>query len=284
MYEPQCPELQIVRSRISAESWDARTDAARRDEQVMLRIAARVDAGEPLNHAIAAEVEPSRRSWVMRRWRPFRQDGFEALIDSRVPREPEVTRTFEAAIEAARTANPRVTVAQMLAILERQRGRKPLPSSSTIKRVFARVDERRRYGEKKTRKAGYTFDLPFAGGEFLLAAELETGGVAALTDEVESIAKETIEASKGQLPEQDTAFRERGRFTAEYNVRRRRQEEEIAEYLRSALEKAKGRVRSWARFVHTGDAGAQAVDADVGLDGHRHQGVGRAPRSRVRNG
>lgn len=184
MYEPHRPELQIVRSRISAESWSARVDAARCDEQVMLRIVARVDAGEALNHAIAAEVEPSRRSWVIRRWRSFREQGFESLIDSRVPREPKVTRAFEDAIEAARTANPRVTVAEMLAILERRRGNRPLPSSATIKRVFARVDERRRYAERKVRKGGRVVELPFAGGEFLLAAELETGGVAALTDAV----------------------------------------------------------------------------------------------------
>ena len=119
MYEPQRPELQIVRSRISPESWAARVDAARQAEQVMCRIVARVDAGEALNHAIAAEVEPSRRSWVMRRWRPFREHGFEILIDSRVPREPKVTRAFEDAIEAARAANPRITVPGMLAILER---------------------------------------------------------------------------------------------------------------------------------------------------------------------
>ena len=250
MYEPRLPELQIVRSRISPESWDSRVEAARRDEQVMLRIVARVDAGEALNHAIAGEVEPARRSWVIRRWRPFREQGFESLIDSRVPREPKVTRTFEDAIEAARTANPRITVAEVLAILVRRRGNKPLPSSATIKRVFARVDERRRYAEKKVRKAGHVVDLPFAGGEFLLAAELETGGVAALADAVVQIAAEAREASKGQVPERDTPHREQGRFTAEYNMKRRRQEdEEIASYLRSAVEKAAGRVRSWPRFV-----------------------------------
>ena len=92
--------------------------------------------------------------------------------------------------------------------------------------------------------------MPFAGGELLLAAELETGGVAALTDAVVEIAEEAREASKGMVPERDTAHRRSGRFTVDYNVRRiRAKEEEIATYLRSALEKARGRVPSWPRFV-----------------------------------
>ena len=41
-------------------------------------------------------------------------------------------------------------------------------------RLFTRVDDRRRYAEKKHRTKEHRVELPFAGGELLLAAEGET--------------------------------------------------------------------------------------------------------------
>ena len=97
-----------------------------------------------------------------------------------------------------------------------------------------------------------TVDLPFAGGELLLAAEVETGAIKALTEEVVALGGEARAASAGRAPERDCAHRdENGRFTAEYNEKRKRKDgEDIASYLRSAEEKAQGRVPSSARFVH----------------------------------
>lgn len=95
-------------------------------------------------------------------------------------------------------------------------------------------------------------DLPFAGGELLLAAEIETGAVAALTKEVMALGQEALETSAGRQPERDCADRDdKGMFTAQYNHKRKRGEGElIAPYLRTAEEKAAGRVPSWPRFVH----------------------------------
>jgi hypothetical protein len=58
-------------------------------------------------------------------------------------------------------------------------------------------------------------------------------------------------ASAGQTPEVDVAHRDgRGHFTSTYNRERARKAgEAIAGYLRSAEEKAEGRVPSWPRFV-----------------------------------
>lgn len=86
----------------------------------------------------------------------------------------------------------------------------------------------------------------------LLAAEMETGVMAALTDEVVAIGKAAKEASGDQVPGRDRSLRDRkGRFTERYNrARRRKPGEEIASHLRTSAEKAKGRVPSWARFVH----------------------------------
>jgi hypothetical protein len=105
--------------------------------------------------------------------------GFEALIDTRTPREPKVAQASRQALQAARAANARVTTAEALQILRAQ-GIAPLPSESTIKREFARVDDRREYAAKKRLAAHEVVELPFAGGELLLAAEAETGGIAAL--------------------------------------------------------------------------------------------------------
>ena len=88
--------------------------------------------------------------------------------------------------------------------------------------------------------------------ELLAVAELETGGIAALTDEVVQIAEQAIVASAGQTPAKDVARRSaRGHFTVTYNrARRRKRGEPIASYLRTPEEKAEGRVPSWPRFVH----------------------------------
>ena len=110
----------MVRSRISAESWEARVAAARVDQVVLEAIGARVEAGSSLNEAIAEQVPKSRRSWVIRNWPRFRVDGLEALIDARVPREPKVAKESGPLIEAAREANPKVTANEVLEILRKK--------------------------------------------------------------------------------------------------------------------------------------------------------------------
>ena len=253
VYEPNSPALAVVKSRLSPTSWSARVEAARQGDEVLRRIEARVKQGATLNEATAAELPKSRRSWVMGHWKRWRQEGLEALIDARLPREPTLSRECEAIIQAARQADPTVTVARVLEILKEQRI-KVLPSASTIKRHFARVDGRRKYAQRKAQAQEQVVELPFAGGELLLAAELESGAMAALTSEVEKIAMEAREASEGREPERDVENRDRnGHFTATYNRKRRRKPgEQIASYLRSAEEKAAGRVPSWARFVQEG--------------------------------
>jgi hypothetical protein len=250
MFEPRLPKLAMVRSRISAESWEARVAAARVDELVLLAIRARVEEGSSLNEAIAAQVPSSRRSWVIRSWPRFRVDGLEALIDARVPREPKVAKESGPLIEAAREANPKVTVDELLEILRKKV--RVLPSASTIKQAFARVDSRRRYATKKAQAAEEVVELPFAGGELLRAAEAESGAIAALTNEAMTLAEEATAASAGQTPEADVAHRDgRGHFTSTYNRKRARKAGQVtAGYLRSAEEKAEGRVPSWPRFVH----------------------------------
>lgn len=217
----------------------------------MLRIVGRVESGEPIDGVIAKEVPKSRRSWVYHHWRGYKAEGFESLIDKRVSREPKLAKACVPLIEAAREANPSITADGVLAILDRQKVA-PLPSESTIEKCFARVDARRRYREKQQREAkGSSEPLMYAGGELLVTAELETRAVSTLTDTVMELANAAKEVAKDAVPERDQAYRdEHGRFTPEYNERRRRQEgESTAGYLRTADEKAEGRVPTWPRFV-----------------------------------
>jgi hypothetical protein len=153
-------------------------------------------------------------------------------------------------IQAAREANPEITRPEMLAILARQRV-SPLPSDSTMKREFARVDARRKYAKAKQDRALKVEPLAFAGAELLSAAEVETGAIAALTELVVDLGNHALEISAGETPAKDVANRDaNGHFTARYNhLRRRKDHEDIAPYLRSAEEKAEGRVPSWPRFV-----------------------------------
>ena len=253
MYEPQIPSLQRVKSRISAESWGRRVEQARIDEAVLKKILARVARGSALDPAIAKVLAPARRSWALRHLAAYREHGFEGLIDSRTPREQTVSKGCREALGAARTANPRLTKEQALAILKVQ-GVAVLPSDSTIKREFARADDRRKYAKRKHRSTTEVVDLPFAGGELLLAAEAETGGIAALTTTVRTLAEEAHAAARGHTPAKDTTNRDDlGHFTANYNRQRRPDAGEIPAHLRSAAEKAVGRVPTWPRFVHERD-------------------------------
>jgi hypothetical protein len=251
MYEPSSAALAIVKSRISPEAWEERVAAARSAEAEISGVAALVDAGATLDEAIRKAVPRSRRSWVIRKWKGYRKNGVEALIDRRTPREPELSNSCEGIIQGAREANPKVTAEKVLEIL-RGRRLKELPSLSTIWLHFRRVDARTGYAKKKEEALEKVEELRFAGGELLGAAELESGAISALTDEVQKLAEEATEASVGQVPTADVAHRdERGHFTGTYNRKRRRKGgERIAGYLRSAAEKAEGRVPSWPRFVH----------------------------------
>jgi hypothetical protein len=251
VYEPVAAELVRVKSRISADSWQRRVEQAQRDEVPVRAILAKVADGLSLNDAIAKVLPANRRSWALRHIPAYREHGFEALIDERTPREPKVSGSCAQVVQATREMNPRVTVSEALEVLRKQ-GISPLPSASTIKREFSRVDERRKYARKKAaRDARTVVELPLAGGELLAAAETETGGIAALTDVVVKLGEQAVEASAGQTPTKDVELRDaHGKFTGRYNrARRRKRGEEVASYLRTAAEKAEGRVPSWPRFV-----------------------------------
>ena len=127
MYEPTTPDLIRVKSRISADSWQRRVAKARRDEVQVKAILRRVQRGSSLNAAIAEALPADRRSWAVRRIPAYREHGFEALIDTRTPREPTVSVGCRQVVQTAREANPRVTTGQTLAILRKQ-GVVPLPS------------------------------------------------------------------------------------------------------------------------------------------------------------
>lgn len=228
----------------------------------MRAILDKVANGMSLNAAIAKVLPANRRSWALRRVSAYREQGFEALIDTRTPREPKVSGACAQAVQAAREVNPRVTVSEVLEVLRKQRI-SPLPSASTIKREFSRVDERRKYARKKAaRDATEVIELSLAGGELLVAAEIETGGIAALTDVVVKLGVQAVEASKGKTPTKDVELRDaHGKFTGRYNrARRRKRGEEVASYLRTAEEKAEGRVPSWPRFV---DERPKTIDAKL---------------------
>lgn len=243
----------IVKSRISTQSWVARVAKARSGGKVMGAIAQRVDAGEARDRVIRELVPDERRSWVIHHWPSFRRDGWEALIDRRVPREPKLAKDCGPLVEAARAANRKLTPEEALQVLRDQHVR-VLPSISTIKVHFRRSDDRARYREQKAKGSVEVVDLPLAGAELLAAAEFETGGMGALTDQVQVLQKEALAAAKGRSPVPDLAHRDaEGQFTAGYNrARKRKHREAIASYLRSAEEKAQGKVPSWPRFVEEG--------------------------------
>ena len=249
MYKPTSPSLIRVRSCIAASSWQKRVDQAREAEKRIRLILAEEANGLSLNRAIAKVLPASRRTWAMQHSGAYRAEGLEALIDTRTPREPKLVLACRGALEVARTRNPSLTVDAALAIL---RGKElPLPSPRTIQREFRRVDAGLRR-EQPEHPREQVIALPFAGGELLAAAEAETGAIAALTREVVRVGARAVVASAGKTPAKDVALRDgHGRFTARYNRARRRTEgETIASYLRSAEEKAEGRVPSWPRFVN----------------------------------
>ena len=67
-----------------------------------------------LRHSAVLPVD--RRNWALLRIPAYRQRGFEALIDTRTRRESRSSVDCRHVVQAAREANPRVTIAQVLAI------------------------------------------------------------------------------------------------------------------------------------------------------------------------
>jgi len=259
---PSTPELQRVKSRVSPESWQRRVEKAYANEKVVKEILSAVQGGLSLNAAVKRYLPAGRRSWAMRRVPAYREHGIEALFDTRTPREPKVTRACREAVQAARASNPTLTVSGALEILREQKVC-PLPSATTIKREFALADRRGRDQEQpREGPAPKTVAFPLAGGELLLAAEIETGAVAALTATVTDIARKAKEESGDRVPQRDVKHRSRrGRFTKTYNrLRRRKRGEQTARYLLPAADKAKGRVPCWPRFVRERP---QTIDAKL---------------------
>ncbi len=170
MHKQFAAKLEVVKSRLSEKAWLVRVESAEQNAKVMERIAKLVRSGTSLNKAILKVVPESRRSWVIRHWAAFQANGFQALIDKRLPRESQVARECAGLIKVARRVNPKVTAEEVLTILPEQKVQ-VLPGLPTIKRHFAKVDGRRRYREKKARSAKEVVALPFAGGELLCAAE-----------------------------------------------------------------------------------------------------------------
>jgi hypothetical protein len=246
-----------VKSRLSAASWEARVAEAQRAERTIKQLLATVERGASLNEAIAKHLPARRRGWALRQVGRYREEGFDGLIDTRMPREPRISGTCSDLLQGARQANPRLTVEEAEDILSVQ-GVVPMPSPRTIKREFMRADAKRRAAWKRAKRRAApsrqvsTIDLPYAGGELMLAAEAETDAVAALTAAIVKVGELARRAAKGRRPSRDRRYRSRrGYFTRVYNrARRRKAGEEIAWYLHPAEEKAKGRVPSWPRFVH----------------------------------
>jgi hypothetical protein len=256
MYEPKSQRLLRVRRRISPSNWAKRVADAEEAEKNAQQVNALVESGSTLNAALAKVGAGISRSTLLSQVLRYRKGGLENLIDARTPRAPTLTKERKARIEALRRANPTMDATTVHATLAETES-EALPSLRSINREFRRIDDRRRYAmarERREKPQGLleVEHLPLAGAELLLAAELETGMMGAITGEIMAIGREAKAAAGDQIPVRDTARRdEHGHFTARYNAARKRKPgEEIAGYLRSAATKGKGRVPTWARFVH----------------------------------
>jgi hypothetical protein len=253
MYEPSTPKMIAVRSRVSDETWQRRVAEAREAEATVKEILAMMEAeGISQNKAIRRLLPEDKRSWAIARLNRYKAEGFEALISSKTPREPKLSREIAPVVHTLREANPKATVEEAWAALKR-RGVKPLPSEATIKREFRKVDDRRRYAEKKRKaETPEVTELELAGGQLLAAAEVETGLTEAMTATVVEYTEAAQDASDGTPYEGDVAHRDReGKFTKTYNRKRKRKPgEKVASYLLPAEEKGEERPDDWARFTH----------------------------------
>ena len=273
MYEPKLPELVALKSRLSAKVWQARLRAARAGEKEMKALAAKIGGeGLSFNEAVRETLPASKRSWAVRRWPRWQRHGLDGLFDLREPPKAPMTKACRELVTGARLGNPKLTVAEALAVLTTD-GVKKLPSPSTVKRLFQQADAKRRYQAKKQRQgqsksraakgaAPEVEELDVAGAELLKAAELDTGGIAALTDAVEEMAAE-VQVGSGDEPKTGgNALRDEGKLTAEYNRARKRDDGEvIASYLRPAMEKGRSKVAADFGFV---EQSREALERKVG--------------------
>lgn len=208
---------------------------------------------------------------MVRHWKQYQEQGWEALIDRRTGREPRVSRACQELVVGARLADAELSMERMLEILGEARGGK-LPSETVIKRLFAQAERKRKQGrtvrpvETGTAGAGpqqgqqgeageaEVQELEMAGVELVLAAELETQLMEGLVEGVCELSKQAMGEAEGGEHQGRRGLRdERGRFTGAYNRARRRKEgEAVASYLLPAWKKGQSKAADWPRFVHEG--------------------------------
>lgn len=233
MYKPRRDDLERVEAGLSKEKWEARVAAARSREERAKRVLRLIEQGYSQDAAIREVDVPSQRSTILRDLAEYREEGFEALIDRRMPRESEVTQEERDLLRVARRANPKITVQELEVLLKDEL--KVTRSETTIKRVLAEEGAARRPG--RPAKDMDVEELGVAGMEILKAADLETGGVQVVVDALESMA-ETLPIPE-PLDEKKRRLRSKnGQLTARYNRSRRRKEDDgVAPTFRSTEEK-----------------------------------------------
>lgn len=186
--------------------WQKRVDDAEEARHLIEAVVAEMRRGFSRNDAIDRVLPSSKRSWATRRLLRYRAIGFEGLFDTRLPREPDASRRVARnAAEEVVAVDPSVDFAVVLPVLQ-DRGVQPLPSPATIRKELARAGAIVKREETRRRAEEEIVDLPFASGELLLAAELETGGITALAKEVFAIGREAKAASEGLEPSSGGLF------------------------------------------------------------------------------
>ena len=210
-------DLRRLQDALPVEEWDRRVDEAAQHREVLDRVLARVDAGASKRAAIRAEVpDEPETTWVARLKR-YERGGAEALIDHRVPPDPDGHRKLTPELVAMVRGLVRGFGRPMYSP-DVQRELEALTgvsySEATVRRAMAQAGVAQPTGRPTDR-----IELeahPLAGAELLLACDLESGAVQHLAEAVHKAVR-ALPAPEGEVADEREHRDDLGRFTAAYN-------------------------------------------------------------------
>ena len=226
------PCLEVLKSKLSPESWTFRVAEAERQSELIKRILEHESTGASRSAAIR-RVCPgdSMATWVPR-IEKFERGGWQALINRRHVEAPaRLTPEVESFILGLLSGDSQLRSQEIVRRVKVGLGK--TIGESTV-RYFLRE---KGLAQPRGRPTGQTRvePLPLAGAEFLKAVEEEVGAVAKLTRDLQE-AFEDLPAADGPLRDTLSNRDDHGRFLPAYNEYQAKADAEVAPKFRSVLE------------------------------------------------
>ena len=226
------PCLEVLKKKLSPESWNSRVAEAERQADLIKRILEHESTGATRSAAIRQVCPGDPISTWNPRIEKYGRGGWQALVNRRHVEAPErLTPAVEGFILGLLSGDSQL---RSLEIVRRVKGGLGMTIGGSTVRYFLRE---KGLAQPRGRPTGQTQaePLPLAGAELLKAVEVEVGAVAKLTrDQMKAF--EELPATDGPLRDTLSNRDDHGRFLSAYNEKQAKADAEVAPKFRSVAE------------------------------------------------